>query len=61
MQILGCYYIGRTAQFASTHGIYRHWAKLMYAGALLTLVGVFAAILNLVSTLGQIIDDNYDG
>lgn len=54
MQVLGCYYFGRTAHFAAQNGYYSHLhydhnAQLMYAGALLTLITTGGSILALIS------------
>ena len=51
MQLVGTYYLGRTAHFAASHGYYlpnrlhNHDARLMYAGALLFLVVAYVTFL----------------
>ena len=56
MQLLGCYYLGRTAEFAVSNGYYRrrgyfHWAQLMYGSALATLIMTLLSISGLVAAL----------
>lgn len=65
MQMIGCYYFGRTAQFANKHGFYTHshydhYAQLMYAGALLTLITTFFAVIGLLFSLASLSDDEQD-
>lgn len=57
MQVLGTYYLGRTAHFAAANGYYSvnaadtTMSRLMYAGALLTLLATFGSIAGLVLAL----------
>ena len=57
MQILGTVYMGKTAHFAATHGYYEigaadpTYARLMYAGALLTLITTVASIAGLAAVV----------
>lgn len=61
MQIVGTYYLGRTAHFATTHGYYlpnRHYdsnARLMYGGALFTLIFTYISLIGLGTELYQFI------
>jgi hypothetical protein len=55
-QIMGCYYLGRTADFATQHGYYQHLhyshrAQLMYFGALFTLIFSLGAVVALIFTV----------
>ncbi|KAG9232774.1 hypothetical protein BJ875DRAFT_465936 [Amylocarpus encephaloides] len=57
--VISCYYMGITANFARANGYYNptadipSGARLMYVGALLSLIFVFGAIVNLVMIIGK--------
>ena len=57
LQLISSYYTGRTAHFAATNGFYSHpghvpeQARVMYAGALLSLVSLFFTLASLVYIL----------
>ena len=59
MQLIGCYYLGRTADFAaknsfySSHG-YSHWAQLMYGSALFILIMTALSIYGLTVSLASL-------
>jgi hypothetical protein len=61
MQVVGSYYLGRTAHFATTHGYYlpnRHYdsnARLMYGGALFTLVVTYMSMIGIYGELAQLV------
>jgi hypothetical protein len=61
MQVVGTYYLGRTAHYAASHGYYqlhRNYdanAKLMYGGALFTLIITYASLLGIWGSLYQLI------
>ena len=66
MQLMGCYYLGRTTDFAVEHGFYsrheyNHWAQLMYAGSLFTLIMTLASLFGLCMALTGHLQDPREG
>jgi len=57
MQLVGTYYLGRTAHFATSHGYYllhQHYdsdARLMYGGALFSLICTYLSLFGIWMTL----------
>ena len=62
MQLLGCYYLGRTADFGSKNGLYVHHhyprgPQVMYGGALFTLIMTAGSIFGLLAALGATLQE----